>query len=236
MRRSSPASPRSSDVQSALVIKKDGGPEIDVDKDGRILVQFYWDRKKKPSRRVRVAQIWAGSNRGALFTPRVGDEVLIAYEEGDPDRPIVVGSVYNGQNTVPMTLPDKKVKSGILTLSSTGGGGYNMLLFDDTKGAENVKLRTQKDLKFKALNNQEINIGVDRTDKVGNNIDQTVGTNHTINVGTKYALTAGSQIVLTVGSSSITITPSAITIQSPQITLTADAQVSISAPQTSITG
>jgi phage baseplate assembly protein gpV len=201
-----------------------------VDKLGRILVQFYWDRKKKPSRRVRVAQIWAGSNRGVLFTPRVGDEVLVAYEEGDPDRPIVIGSVYNGANTVPMTLPDKKVKSGILTLSSTGGGGYNMLLFDDTKGAENVKLRTQKDLKFKALNDQEINIGVDRKDKVGNNIDQTVGTNHTINVGTKYALTAGSQIVLTVGASSITMDPSSITLKAPTITVTGDALVSISAP------
>jgi type VI secretion system secreted protein VgrG len=216
--------------QSALVIKDAGGPEIEVDKLGRIFVQFYWDRKKKPSRRVRVAQIWAGNNRGALFTPRVGDEVLIAYEEGDPDRPIVIGSVYNGTNTVPMTLPDKKVKSGILTLSSTGGGGYNMLLFDDTKGAENVKLRTQKDLKFKALNNQEINIGVDRKDKVGNNIDQTVGTNHTINVGTKYALTAGSQIVLTVGASSITMDPSSITLKAPTITVTGDALVSISAP------
>jgi type VI secretion system secreted protein VgrG len=216
--------------QSALVIKDTGGPEIEVDTLGRIFVQFYWDRKRKPSRRVRVAQIWAGSNRGALFTPRVGDEVLIAYEEGDPDRPIVIGSVYNGTNTVPMTLPDKKVKSGILTLSSTGGGGYNMLLFDDTKGAENVKLRTQKDLKFKALNNQEINIGVDRNDKVGNNIDQTVGTNHTINVGTKYALTAGSQIVLTVGASSITMDPSSITLKAPTITVTGDALVSISAP------
>jgi type VI secretion system secreted protein VgrG len=213
--------------QSALVV---GNGEIDVDDFGRILVQFYWDRKKKQSRRVRVAQIWAGRTRGALFTPRVGDEVLIAYEEGDPDRPIVIGSVYNGTNTVPMTLPDKKTKSGILTLSSTGGGGYNMLLFDDTTGAENVKLRTQKDLKFKALNNQEINIGVDRKDKVGNNIDQTVGTNHTINVGTKYALTAGSQIVLTVGASSITMDPSSITLQAPTITLTGDALVSISAP------
>ena len=122
--------------QSALVIKDKGGPEIDVDKDGRILVQFYWDRKKKPSRRVRVAQFWAGSNRGALFVPRVGDEVLITYEEGDPDRPIVIGSVYNGTNTVPTTLPDKKTQSGILTQSSTGGDGYNMLMFDDTAGTE----------------------------------------------------------------------------------------------------
>jgi type VI secretion system secreted protein VgrG len=220
--------------QSALVIKQDGGPEIDVDKLGRILVQFYWDREKKYARRIRVAQIWAGSSRGALFTPRVGDEVLIAYEEGDPDRPIVIGSVYNGKNTVPMTLPDKKVKSGILTQSSAGGGGYNMLLFDDTAGNENVKLRTQKDLKFKALNNQEINIGVDRTDKVGNNINQTVGQDHTINVGTTYSLTAGSQIVLTVGASTITMNSSSITLQSPTITLTGDSLVSISAPMVQI--
>jgi type VI secretion system secreted protein VgrG len=214
--------------QSALVV---GDGEIDVDKYGRIMVQFYWDRKKMQSRRVRVAQVWAGKTRGALFTPRVGDEVLITYEEGDPDRPIVIGSVYNATNTVTMKLPDKKVKSGILTLSSpAGGGGYNMLVFDDTAGQENVKLRTQKDLKFKALNNQEINIGVDRKDKVGNNIDQTVGTNHTINVGTKYALTAGSQIVLTVGGSTITMDPSTITLKAPTINVTGDALVSISAP------
>src|SRR5262249_39768754 len=159
--------------------------------------------------------------------PRVGDEVLIAYEEGDPDRPIVIGSVYNGTNKVPMKLPDKDVKSGILTLSSTGGGGYNMLLFDDTKGAENVKLRTQKDLKFKALHDQEIKIGNDRTDKVGNNINQTVGNNHTINVTKEYGLTAGMKITLTVGASSITMDPQSITIKSPTITVTGDALVSI---------
>ncbi len=199
-------------------------------------MQFYWDRKKKPSRRVRVAQIWAGSNRGALFTPRVGDEVLIQYEEGDPDRPIVVGSVYNGhehraddlarqegQVRHPHAVEHRRRRATTCCCSTT------------RRATENVKLRTQKDLKFKALNDQEIDIGVDQTEKVGNNIDQTVGTNHTINVGTKYALTAGSQIVLTVGSSSITITPSSITLQSTQINLTADAEVSISAPQTSIT-
>ena len=218
-------------VQSALVVKgPDGGPEIDVDEHGRILVQFYWDRKKKLSRRVRVAQIWAGSHRGALFTPRIDDEVLISYEDGDPDRPIVVGSVYNGTNTVPMKLPDKKVKSGILTRSSTGGGGYNMLLFDDTAGGENVKLRTQKDLKFKALNNQEIKIGVDRKDEVGNNIDQKVGTKHTINVGTEYSLTAGTKITLTVGGSSITMDPASITIKSPKVEVDGDALVTIQAP------
>jgi type VI secretion system secreted protein VgrG len=184
-------------VQSALVIKsQDGGPEIDVDKLGRILVQFYWDRKKKPSRRVRVAQIWAGSNRGALFTPRVGDEVLVAYEEGDPDRPIVIGSVYNGSNTVPMTLPDKKVKSGILTLSSTGGGGYNMLLFDDTKGDERVKLRAQKDLMFKALNNEQRDILNSQTENIGQ--DETINVGFPAGSG-NFTLNALNTVTINVG-------------------------------------
>jgi type VI secretion system secreted protein VgrG len=174
-----------------------------VDKLGRILVQFYWDRKNKPSRRVRVAQVWAGSNRGALFTPRVGDEVLIAYEEGDPDRPIVIGSVYNGTNTVPMTLPDKKVKSGILTQSSTGGGGYNMLLFDDTKGAEKVKLRSQKDLMFKALNNEQRDILNSQTENIGQ--DETINVGFPDGSG-NFTLNALNTVTINVGPKSMPLT------------------------------
>ena len=241
-------------LQPALVVKGEGGgPEIDVDKLGRVLVQFPWDRKKKPSRRVRVGQIWAGSNRGALFTPRVGDEVLIASEEGDPDRPIVIGSVYNGANTVPMTLPDKKVKSGILTLSSAGGGGYNMLLFDDTAGGETVKLRSQKDLMVKALNNerrdilnsQTENVGQDETINVGFpagsgnftlNALQTV----TINVGPEGAM---SQIVMTMEGitlsvtdalSTVAIQPEGVTITAPTVTVTAMAAVDVVAPAVNV--
>jgi type VI secretion system secreted protein VgrG len=189
--------------QSALVIKDKGGPEIEVDKLGRILVQFYWDRKKKPSRRVRVAQIWAGKNRGALFTPRVGDEVLIAYEEGDPDRPIVIGSVYNGTNTVPLTLPDKKVKSGILTQSSTGGGGYNMLLFDDTKGAEKVKLRSEKDLMFKALNNEQRDILNSQTENIGQ--DETINVGFPTGSG-NFTLNAFNKVTINVGPKEMPLT------------------------------
>ena len=94
-------------TQSALVVGQQG-EEIDVDKDGRICVQFYWDRKQTASRRVRVAQIWAGNVRGAKFLPRIGDEVMIQYEEGDPDRPLVVGSVYNGTNPIPSDLPARR--------------------------------------------------------------------------------------------------------------------------------
>ena len=96
--------------QPAKVISKEN-QEIDVDKYGRVLVEFYWDDttgstapKKTPSRRVRVGQFWAGFTRGALFIPRVGDEVMVEYENGDPDRPIVVGSVYNGTSENPGNL------------------------------------------------------------------------------------------------------------------------------------
>ncbi|MGO9423712.1 type VI secretion system Vgr family protein [Roseiarcus sp.] len=248
-------------VQSALVIKKDGGPEIDVDSLGRILVQFYWDRQSKPSRRVRVAQIWAGANRGALFTPRVGDEVLIQYEEGDPDRPIVVGSVYNGQNTVPMTLPDKQVKSGILTLSSTGGSGYNMFLFDDTAGSEKVKLRAQKDLMFKALNDEKRDIVHDQTENVGNNETINVGFpvgsgppgsgNLTLNVLNKVTINVGpqgqpmTQLIMDTSSITLNVGPSGSMSQivmntmstaekSTQITKTGNATVSVTAPMVQI--
>jgi type VI secretion system secreted protein VgrG len=190
--------------QSALVIreKKNAGEEIDVDEFGRILVFFYWDRERKYARRVRVAQIWAGSQRGGLFTPRVGDEVLVAYEEGDPDRPIVIGSVYNGNNTVPMTLPDKKVKSGILTLSSKGGNGYNMFLFDDTAGSEKVKLRSQKDLMFKALNNEQRDIVSSQTENVGQ--DETINVGFPVPPGDapgsgNFTLNALSTVTINVG-------------------------------------
>ena len=248
--------PEISGVQSALVIKDKGGPEIEVDKLGRILVQFYWDRKKKPSRRVRVAQVWAGSNRGALFTPRVGDEVLVAYEEGDPDRPIVIGSVYNGTNTVPMTLPDKKVKSGILTQSSTGGAGYNMFLFDDTAGSEKVKLRAQKDLMFKALHNEQRDILNDQTENIGNDETINVGFpsgsgNFTLNALSKVTINVGPQgspmtqlimdtssITLNVGPggsmSQIVMNQTSITMQSTMITITGNATVSVTAPMVKI--
>jgi phage baseplate assembly protein gpV len=182
--------------------------EIDVDELGRVLVEFYWDRDPlsfnpaKPgrnrSRRVRVAQFWAGAVRGALFVPRVGDEVMVAYEDGDPDRPIVVGSVYNGKNTVPMRLPQKRTESGILTKSSTGGNGYHMLLFDDTAGSERVKLRSQN-LMFKALNNEQRDIGGNQTENVGG--DETInvggptaGGNFTVNAFQTITLNVGPTV------------------------------------------
>ena len=213
--------------QSALVVGQQG-EEIDVDVEGRITVQFYWDRKKKPSRRVRVAQFWAGSHRGALFIPRIGDEVMIHYEDGDPDRPIVVGSVYNGTNTVPTDLPSKKTRSGILTKSSKNSSGYNMLLFDDTAGDEHIKLRAQKDLMFKALNNQEIDILGDITENVGT---MTSGGNFTMNAVQTMTINVGppgeplTQIIMTNEDITLNVGPegllSQIVMNATGITLSA---------------
>ena len=145
-------------TQSAKVIAKKGeeNQEISVDEQGRILVEFYWDRaesyqdnKKKPSRWVRVAQVWAGADRGAFYLPRIGDEVLVAYEEGDPDRPIVIGSVYNGVNTDSLTLPARRRSRGCSASRRRTGvraSTSNAWWFDDLKGQEQFYVRARKDL------------------------------------------------------------------------------------------
>lgn len=214
--------------QPAKVISKEN-QEIDVDKQGRVLVEFYWDDttgsnrpKKTSSRRVRVGQYWAGLQRGALFTPRVGDEVMVEHENGDPDRPIIVGSVYNGTsenpgNLVPLDLPGKKTVSGLLGKSSTDGGSTvhnaNAWWFDDAKGSEEFYLRARKDLYFRAYNNQNI--------RVSANVTETVGGDETINVGPvdqeaakvggstaggNFTLNAFESITLNVGPSDMPLT------------------------------
>ena len=190
--------------QPAKVVSKEK-QEIDVDKLGRVLVEFYWDplffsdKKRTPSRRVRVGQFWAGSVRGTLFIPRVGDEVMVQYDDGDPDRPIIVGSVYNGNNTVPSVLPDRKTHSGILTRSSPGSQGshgYNMLLFEDQAGQEFVKLRAQRNLMFKALANEQRDIGGSQTENIGGDETITVGGP---TGGGNWTVNAFSTITLNVG-------------------------------------
>src|SRR5262249_38783132 len=106
-----------------------GNGEIDPDKYGRVKVQFHWDRVSKPCW-VRVAQSIAGKTWGAVFIPRVGQEVVVDFLEGDPDRPLITGVVYNGQAMPPYALPGEKTKSTIKTNSSEGGGGFNEFRFE----------------------------------------------------------------------------------------------------------
>jgi type VI secretion system secreted protein VgrG len=204
--------------QSALVSADKGNEseEIDVDKEGRVLVKFYWDRKKDLSRRVRVAQFWAGKTRGAWWCPRIGDEVLIAYEDGDPDQPMVVGSVYNGENTVPMPLPSKKTQSGILTKSSKHSSGYHMLMFDDTVNQERIKLRSQRDLMFKALNNEQRDILMSQTENVGKDETINVGMDMANDIqkgGGNWTLNAFKTATINVGPSGMPMTQIKMTQQ-----------------------
>jgi type VI secretion system secreted protein VgrG len=228
----SPQVTRKSIIQGPQTAKVVGqsGEEIDVDEEGRVLLQFYWDRKKKSSRRVRVGQIWAGKFQRTIFIPRIGDEVVVHYLEGDPDRPMVVGAVYNGDNTVPIDLPADKTKSGMNTDSSKGHGGTNVLSFEDKAGEEYVQLRAQKDLMVRVLHNETRTVGGSQSESIGGDLTQSVGGNDTITVGGpkgggQYSLTATQFIRLTVGGSSITISSEGIAIEAPMIAVTGKAGI-----------
>jgi type VI secretion system secreted protein VgrG len=124
------------------------GEEITTDKYGRIKLKFHWDqsaaRDDTASCWVRVAQGWAGKQWGMFFLPRIGQEVVVSFLDGDPDRPLVTGCVYNAEQTVPYTLPDNRTQSGIKTDSSKGGGGFNEIRFEDKKGEELSRSRRRR--------------------------------------------------------------------------------------------
>jgi type VI secretion system secreted protein VgrG len=153
--------PRMHGPQTAKVVVA-SGDEITTDKYGRIKVKFPWDRSSAQddtaSCWIRVAQIWAGSSWGGMYIPRVGMEVVVDYLNGNPDRPIIVGCVYNATNMPPDTLPDNKTKSDIMTNSSKGGGGFNQLRFEDNKGSEEVYFQAQKDYNKLVKNNETVTV------------------------------------------------------------------------------
>lgn len=160
-------------AQTALVVGK-SGEEIWTDKYGRVKVQFYWDRKgeknEKSSCFIRVAQTWAGKSWGALFLPRIGQEVLVTFISGDPDRPLITGSVYNAEQTVPYGLPDNQTKSTILSRSSKEGSAGNEIRFEDKKDSEEFYMHAQKDMKLLVENDWTITIKNDKTETVKNNV------------------------------------------------------------------
>jgi type VI secretion system secreted protein VgrG len=145
-------------IQRATVV---GDGEIDVDELGRVLCRFRWDRDAVVSRRVEVSQAWAGPSYGHASHPRVGHEVLVAYLDGDPDEPIVVGRVHDGKNLPPGDLPKAKNISIWGGLSTPGGQGHQHLGFDDSAGDELMFLRAQKDLTAEVLNDAKVSVGRD---------------------------------------------------------------------------
>ncbi|BCW90483.1 Actin cross-linking toxin VgrG1 [Alphaproteobacteria bacterium SO-S41] len=164
--------PRIVGSQTALVTGS-AGEEIETDKYGRVRVLFHWDthdRGRRPSSCwVRVAQIMAGKQWGAVFTPRIGQEVLVDFIGGDPDRPIITGVVYNAEQMPPYELPTEKTKSTMKTDSSKGSGGFNELRFEDKKGKEELYMHAQKDMNIMVLNNLDTQVKNDETRTVSNN-------------------------------------------------------------------
>lgn len=174
--RSTPK-PIISGPQTATVVGK-SGEEIWTDEYGRVKVQFHWDRygskDENSSCWIRVSQGWAGKQWGAIYIPRIGQEVIVEFLEGDPDRPIITGRVYNADAMPPYDLPGEKTKSTLKSSSSKGGDGFNEIRFEDKKGEEQIFIHGQK--------NQDTRIRNDNFEWIGNNRHLIVKNNRYENV------------------------------------------------------
>jgi type VI secretion system secreted protein VgrG len=216
--------PRIRGPQTAVVVGP-SGEEIHTDEFGRIRVQFPWDRRGKGDETsscwIRVSQNWAGKKWGAMFLPRVGQEVIVEYLEGDPDRPIVTGKVYNGDHNPPYGLPDQATKSTIKSLSSKGGGGFNEIRFEDKKGEEQIFIHGEKQLDIRIEKDAYEYIGKDRhmivkgdqVEKVEGARSESVGGDHKEQVDKdRHVKVTGKEAIEIGGSHSLTVTGDVIEV------------------------
>ncbi len=215
--------------QTAIVVGP-SGEEIYTDEHGRVKLQFHWDRygqsDENSSCWVRVSQLWAGKTWGGIHIPRIDQEVIVEFLEGDPDRPIITGRVYNGDQTPPYPLPANKTQSGIKSRSSKGGSGanFNEIRFEDKKGEEQVYIHAEKNQDNVVENDETTQVGNDRSEDVGhdetihignnrtetvdvdenitigNNRTEQVGSNETISIGVDRTETVGSNETISIGS------------------------------------
>lgn len=205
--------------QTAVVLDGANGT---IDEYGRITVRFHWD-KMAQSMPCRVAQMWAGSNWGSVFTPHTGMEVIVEFLDGDPDRPVVTGCVYNADNMPPWPLPDKRLTSGILTVRD------NWLLFDDTEGSEKIDFHATKDFSgviendetIEVRNNSKRTILGNETIEVTKDRSYVVKGKQTTKVQGEVLLESDTKIVLKVGGSTITLEPGGIKIEATKIDVAA---------------
>jgi type VI secretion system secreted protein VgrG len=251
--------------QTALV-DGESGEEITTDKYGRVKVKFYWDRGDAQDNQhtcwIRVAQSSAGTGWGHIFIPRKGQEVVVEFLEGNPDRPLITGVVYNANVTVPYSLPDNKTQSGIKTSSSQGNNGNNEFRFEDKAGSEEVFFQAQKDFTKKVLNNETVTIHKDTVTTVetgdrkvtvsqgGDTLTVSSG-NHKLEVSAGQSEYSAAQSIeikvggnslkidttsmtLTVGANTVKLDPSGVAVNGTQVQLQGSAQVSISAPMVGI--
>jgi type VI secretion system secreted protein VgrG len=220
--------PTISGTQTAIVVGK-AGEEIWTDKYGRVKVQFHWDQLGKSDENsscwIRVDYGWAGKQWGGIFLPRIGQEVIVSYLEGDPDRPLITGAVYNSDQVVPYTLPDEQTKSTVKTNSSKGGGGFNEIRFEDKKDSEELYFHAQKDHNIvvendrtkKVLRNETNTIKGTRDLTVTGNETHTNDANFSQKVAGNYELKVTGNLTIE-ATGTITIKSSATTVESTGIT------------------
>lgn len=175
-------------AQTALVVGP-SGEEIYPDKYGRVKVQFYWDREGKKDENsscwIRVAHPWSGKQWGMVSIPRVGQEVVVSYLEGDPDRPLITGMVYNAETMPPYTLPDNKTQTGIKTRSTMKGGSdnFNELRFEDKKSSEEIYFHAEKDFNRVVENNDTLKVGSSKADDGSQTIEIWKNRTETVKTG-----------------------------------------------------
>jgi type VI secretion system secreted protein VgrG len=203
--------------QTAMVVGKKG-EEIDTDEHGRVKVQFPWDRYGKVDENascwIRVSQTLAGKGWGFVNLPRIGQEVVVEFLEGDPDRPIITGRVYNGTATPPYKLPDFKTISGLKSNTSKGGQGFNELRFEDKKGDEQIFMHGEKNMDVRIKkdsfewigNDRHLIVINDQVEHVENNREEKVDADHREKIGKdRHLKVCGKEAKAVDGSLSLTV-------------------------------
>jgi type VI secretion system secreted protein VgrG len=211
------------------------GEEIYTDKFGRVKVQFHWDREGKKDENsscwIRVSHPWAGKGWGSVSIPRIGLEVIVDFLEGDPDQPLITGRVYNGELMPPYGLPAGGVVSGLKSNSTKGGGGYNEMSMDDTKGKEKIVVHGQYDMTRTIEHNLDGKVGNDRTESVGNNETLSVTTDRKRSVGGSETITVGAS-----RSHTVTINESIMIGAAQEVTIGGLQAITVGAVRTVMVG
>jgi type VI secretion system secreted protein VgrG len=200
--------PKIRGIQSAVVTGPANEPQaIHVDKYGRIKVRFLWDRSGKQddtaSCWIRVAQLAMG---GSMILPRVGWEMAVAFLNGDPDRPIVLGRTYNAEHTPPYAQPGAAADGSMKSMSTPGGGGHNEIKMSDSAGKQGMAISSQKDLNSTTGNDKNETIAVDETHSVGSNYNITIGSNESVSISANQKVDVGNALhVKVTGSQSVSV-------------------------------
>ena len=207
--------------QTAVVVGPPG-EEIFPDKYGRVKVQFHWDREGKADAAsscwIRVSQSHAGKGWGTIFIPRIGQEVLVAFEEGDPDQPVIVGSLYNAQEMPPYALPEEKTKTVLFkSNSSKGGGGHNEIRFEDSAGSEQIYVHGEKDLDVRIKDAVREWIGGNQHRIVKGTQNEEVEKNWYQKTGMSIVIESGLELTIKSSGGFIKIDPSGITIMGTMV-------------------